>query len=164
MNDKLPITNYELGAAAPVAAAPAPSPWERARAVYADGKSPRTFEWDLILHFEHGFVFSGPDYFLMGRPVNSASPVAYVLNPEVNWPREECDCWHVWLSICPNIETLRRLMPWPLPLVSFERGGQVRFVETDRLTAFANPKLQKDTGAAAPNRESKIENPKEAGA
>jgi hypothetical protein len=131
------MTNYELGAAAPVAAAPALSPWERARGVYADGKSPRTFEWDLILHFEHGFVFSTPEVFVMGRPVRSSAPAADILNPDKNWPRAECDCWHVWLC-AGDVRGALRLMPWPLPLASFERGGEVRFASIGRIAEMAD--------------------------
>lgn len=120
---------------------PAQTPWERARAVYADGKSPRSFEHDLVLHFEHGFVFATPQYFVMGRPVKSSAPTGEILNPEITWPRDECDCWHVWLCIAPDMLTVMRLMPWHLPKVSFERSHELRLLEMERIKQF-NERIQ----------------------
>jgi len=109
-------------------ASAAVSPFERARAVYADGRSARSFEWDLMLHLERGFVFSTPEYFVMGRPVNSRAAVADILNPAVNWGRGECDCWHVWLCVCNSggLARIKELVPWPLNWVSFERDGELK--------------------------------------
>ena len=119
-------------------------PFDEARAVYADGKSPRSFEHDLVLHLEHGFVFSTPAYFVMGRPVKSSAPEYAILNPCVNWPRAECDCWHVYLC-AGDIKRAFGVMPWPLPCVSYERDGKLRFLTMEqviRTTEMANERTQ----------------------
>jgi len=108
------------------------SPFEEARAVYADGRSARSFEHDLILHLEHGCVFSEPEYFMMGRPVVWDADERDILNPEFVFPRERADCWHVYLFAGDMARAWER-MPWPLRKISFERGGRIKIFDTEQL-------------------------------
>ena len=45
------------------------SPVEEARLTY-DENSDRTFVEDLAFYMEHGYVYSGQDFFIMARPIN----------------------------------------------------------------------------------------------
>lgn len=94
--------------------------------VYDRGDCARTFREDLEAHLLNGFVFSRPDYFAMGRPVISTAAHAEIINPWHRFPSSDCDCWHVYL-FAGNIVRAFSILPWPLPLFSWERGNELRF-------------------------------------
>lgn len=102
------------------------TPYEKALEVYHREPCARTFAEDLALHFLHGFVFSTPDYFVMGRPVKSDAPHYQIVNPGFHWDREECDCWHVYLMAGDMAEAWG-VLPYPLSLISIERRNEIRF-------------------------------------
>lgn len=92
--------------------------------------NPRTFQQDLQMHLAHGYVFSTPEEFLMGRPVVSAADPADIRNPDIIFDAEDCDCWHIhayatrnsWPKKCRGlVEKVLRWMPYHLPLVSWDR-------------------------------------------
>lgn len=105
------------------------TPVERAAAVYQSEACARTFREDLEAHLLSGFVFSRPDYFIMGRPVIRTAEAALILDPWHHFPSAECDCWHVWL-MAGNTVKAWDIMPWPLEWVSFERKNELRFYRT----------------------------------
>jgi hypothetical protein len=95
------------------------SPVERAAAVYEGDWCARSFRDDLTWHLVNGFVFSRPDFFVMGRPVVSGVDPALILGQH-RFPSTICDCWHVYL-FAGNIARAWDMLPWELPLVSFTR-------------------------------------------
>jgi hypothetical protein len=101
--------------------------------VYAFEACPRTFEEDLIAHLMHGFVFSRPDIFLMGRPVISTASREDIVNPWYKFKSADCDCWHVYLC-AGNAAKALDFVPFKLPLVSFERGNKLRFLRFTSIT------------------------------
>lgn len=102
------------------------SPYEQAKAVYDREPCARSFAQDLELHMRGGFVFSRPDFFVMGRPVISTMQHAFIVNPAYRFHSAECDCWHVYL-FAGNIARAWGVLPWPLPLFSWERKNELRF-------------------------------------
>jgi len=88
----------------------------------------RTFAEDLALHFEHGFVFSTPDYFIMGRPVPKDAPAEDIVNPAIVFPRAICDCWHCYL-FAGDMAAALAVLPWALPWISFERKNELRIYD-----------------------------------
>jgi hypothetical protein len=113
---------------------------EQAMRVYTQERCARTFNEDLISHLMHGFVFSTPEYFIMGRPVVSTEDRAEIVNPEVTWPRERCDCWHIHL-MAGDTRPAWSIMPWPLPLFSFERRNDLRFYPVERIKRLSGVHL-----------------------
>jgi hypothetical protein len=79
-----------------------------------------SFREELEAHLLHGFVFSTPDVFLMGRPVPRSADVSDVWE---YWPAAECDAWFVWLAV-GRVGRLFSLMPWPLPWLGWVRQGR----------------------------------------
>lgn len=108
------------------------TPYEQAREVYAKEPCARTFEVDLRHHLLAGFVFSTPEFFIMGRPVIKGSNRDWIVNPEYRFARKDCDCWHVYL-MAGNPSAAWSIMPWPLPWFSFERRNDLRFYESPRI-------------------------------
>lgn len=102
------------------------TPVERAAEVYQREPCARSFRDDLEIHLLHGFVFSRPDFFVMGRPVIRSAPRELIVNPLHRFPSSECDTWHVYL-MAGNLAPAYSIMPWPLPWLSFERKNVLRF-------------------------------------
>lgn len=99
--------------------------------------SPRTFQQDIQLHFLHGYVFSTPEEFLMGRPVESTADQDDIRNPAVVFDREDCDCWYIYAYATRNptfenwaglVEKVLRWMPYALPLAAWERRKHNRML------------------------------------
>jgi hypothetical protein len=101
------------------------TPVERAAEAHRDDNSPRSFREDLEAHLLHGYVFSTPEYFVMGRPVKSMGNPIDLVNPWVNWPREDCDAWLVYLASGDMHQALS-CVPYPLPWVMYERGNVLK--------------------------------------
>ena len=114
------------------------SPYQRARAVYASEPCARTFEEDMEHHLRHGFVFSTPDFFVMGRGVKSKADPRIIFNPEFNFGRELQDCWHVYL-MAGDIAMAWGILPYPLPMFSLERRNELRFYRFEDIARHAQP-------------------------
>lgn len=97
------------------------SPAERAAQVYEREWCARSFREDLSWHLTNGFVFSRPDFFVMGRPVVAYTAPDCIVG-QYKYPSGICDCWHIYL-FAGNIARAWDMLPWELPLVSFERGA-----------------------------------------
>jgi hypothetical protein len=112
------------------------SPYLTARDTYEAQQSVLPFEECLLLHLEHGFVFATPEYFVMGRAVPRWAQPEHITNPKVWWPREECNCWWLYL-VSGDTQKLWDVMPYPLGWVGWERihGGksELHFAETERI-------------------------------
>lgn len=108
------------------------SPYQKARDVYALETCARTFEEDLRLHLEWGVVISRPDFFIMGRPVCSSAAPAKIVDPHFRFESIGIDCWHVYLA-AGNVARAWAYLPFPLPLISFERKNVLKFYSLDRL-------------------------------
>ncbi len=113
-------------------------PYEEAKAVYSREPCKRTFDEDVLLHLQFGFIFSTPEFFIMGRPVDSTAPAADVVNPGVSFPPESCDCWHIYL-MAGNCGKAWSIMPWHLPLVSWERRNELRFYSAKEVERLSRP-------------------------
>lgn len=101
-------------------------------AVYDRETCARSFNDDLLAHLMGGFVYSTPDYFIMGRPVMRSAPQAQIVDPTVAFPKEDCDTWHIYL-LAGDPRPAWSIMPWPLAWFSFERGNELRFYPVDRI-------------------------------
>jgi hypothetical protein len=108
------------------------TPVELAMQVYQREPCARSYDEDLYLHFINGFVFSTPEFFIMGRAVVSTEDHSEIVNPAVSFPRVRCDCWHIYLMAGDTAKAWS-IMPWPLPLFSFERRNELRFYQSERI-------------------------------
>lgn len=102
------------------------SPVEQAAAVYDSEPSVRTFREDLELHLLNGFVFSTPEFFIMGRAIERSAAHALIVNPAHRFQAELCDCWHIYLMSGSMVKAWS-IIPWQLPWFSFERKNELRF-------------------------------------
>ena len=102
------------------------SPAERAAAVYSREPCARSFREDLEAHLIHGFVVATPDAFAMARPVPRAADPDDIVDPTVNWPREECDAWLIYL-LAGDLAVTLRWLPFDLPFIGWEKRNKLRF-------------------------------------
>lgn len=97
-----------------------------------DPDRPRSFKEDLEAHLLHGYVFSGPEWFLLGRPVVSTADIELINDPWYVFPGPH-DCWyvHAYADTRSNnfvglVEKVLRYMPYALPLVAWTRQRDER--------------------------------------
>lgn len=99
--------------------------------------NPRTFQNDLSLHLLHGYVFSTPEEFIMGRAVDSRADEEDIRNPSVIFDEDECDCWLIYAyatrygspeNFRGLVEKVLRWMPYELPLVAWDRKRRNRML------------------------------------
>lgn len=107
------------------------SPIEEAVSVYQSEPCARPFVKDLEIHLLHGYVFSTPTFFVMGRPVAKWWPQRMIVDPSEN-PLGRKNCWHVYLCAGDLLGALSA-MPFTLPFTSFERNNTLKVYRTDAL-------------------------------
>jgi hypothetical protein len=100
------------------------TPVELAAAVYEREPCARTFREDLEAHLRRGWVYGRPDFFAMGRPVDSKAERGDIVNPWVQFASP--DAWLVYL-MAGDWRRALSLLPYPLPLIGWERGNILRF-------------------------------------
>lgn len=107
------------------------TPFEQLAAQY--GQHGISLHQYVRLHLKSGFVFSTPEYFVMGRPVPRTVDPSLIRNPNVTFTREQSDAW--WIhGMAGDMGELIRIMPWPLEWIGFERFDEFpRFYKLERL-------------------------------
>ena len=99
----------------------------------------------LELHYKHGYVFSTPEFFVMGRAVCSDGHVPCIQDATLNdWryadgrPRTP-DAW--WLhGAAGNMERVWSCLPYTLPFIGFERfDAECRFYAIDTVRRLTIP-------------------------
>lgn len=111
------------------------TPIDEARAVYLREPCRRTFEVDLELHLQNGYVFSTPKLFLMGRPVLRIANPEDIVNPAFIF--EHYDAWLIYLA-AGDFREFFRFEPFPLKWYGWERENMLRFFLSSTVKRCAN--------------------------
>ena len=90
------------------------------------------FYYILDLHFLHGYVYSTPDYFAMGRPVDKEVVRDDLIDPRVTSPKERQNCWFIYY-VSGNMVKAFDNLPFFLPYCLFERKGILKFYKLEKL-------------------------------
>ena len=106
------------------------TPAEQAALVYTQEPCANTFEHDLYWHLQNGYVFSTPDYFIMGRPVDVSAPDSMQLDPSVKFNAP--NGWLVWLA-AGEIACFNDIAPYRLPFIGFQRRNRLRWYKAEKL-------------------------------
>lgn len=122
------------------------TPYEEAAKVYAKEACLRSLFEDVHLHLLNGYVISRPDFFIMGRHVNSKADPAKITEPTWLFHPDECDCWHIAL-MTGDVARCFAALPWPLPLVSFERKNDLRFYPLESIRRLSAGGIYATSGA-----------------
>ena len=102
------------------------SPLLKAAQVYRTEPCVRTFKEDLEIHLLTGFVYSTPDYFIMGRPVDRYGDPALIVDPTYPFPRDQWNCWHIYL-MAGDVTKCWEREPIVFPWVSWEKRNKLKF-------------------------------------
>ncbi len=96
------------------------------------------FVEDHRLHLLHGYVFSTPTLFVMGRPIDRFDDWPRLKDPLVRYPPERENCWWLFL-LAGEAREAWRYLPYPLPYIGWERRGKPRFFESRKLFPHTVP-------------------------
>jgi hypothetical protein len=116
------------------------TPAERIHALYSD--CDRSFRGDLEQHLLNGYVFSTPEFFLMGRAVDSTASMEDINDPSLAFPRDRQDCWLVYayadiMGSSPRglVKNVLTMMPYHLPMVAWQRKrhSRLRYYQINQL-------------------------------
>jgi hypothetical protein len=100
------------------------SPIEKIRREYILRPEDHSFEWYVNWHIERGFVFSTPDFFIMGFAVDSMR-LRQGLQP-IDCHNPAGDCWYLF-AMAGSMSKAWSIMPWELPFLAWHRdrdGGK----------------------------------------
>lgn len=96
------------------------SPYARMAQKYADNPQERPFSYYVVWHMMHGFCFSTPEFFIMGRLATKRfieeNPIQFLWNAKPNDP----DTWYVHAA-SGDLSKAWSILPYPLPWLAFER-------------------------------------------
>jgi hypothetical protein len=81
-----------------------------------------SFRAVLEAHLLHGYVFAGPDWFVMGRAVGGNDSSLWLDFGHL-FPVEQCDAWCI-TAAAGDWRAALRLFPYPLPWVLWQRFGR----------------------------------------
>jgi hypothetical protein len=107
------------------------TPYEEAQGVYQKEVCARDFRTDLHLHLIHGYVFSTPEGFIMGRPVYRGGRYEEITNPAFRFPLP--DAWLVYLAAGDGLRVFFQYEPYELPWIGWERNNKLRFYRTEQI-------------------------------
>lgn len=114
------------------------SPFDQATKVYETEPCARSFEADLLLHFQHGYVVSTPEAFAMVRRVRHDWPIERLREP---WETAaDGDCWWIWL-LAGRLTIAARWLPFDLPWIGYERGNVPVLREADGFISACKARL-----------------------
>lgn len=129
------------------------TPAEHASAFYGD-----TFAEVVAAHLQNGYLFAGPDFFVMGRAVPVGVEDSTALDFNKVFHAEQCNAWFVAYFAGDLLAGLRHF-PRPLPYIIFARdNGKLRRYKVESLTRIAygiqtkrpNEAAEAKRGAATP--------------
>lgn len=109
------------------------TPFERAEGIYLKSVTKRSFETELRLYHQNGFVYSTPTSFLMGRPVCHDWSYADLSNP-AKVARGEADCWWIGAAAGDMKEFMLLHQPFHLKFYGWEKNdGRARVWHAQRV-------------------------------
>lgn len=111
------------------------TPFDLAASIYESEPCANTFEHDLLAHMQHGYVFSTPQSFIMGRPVDRHAGGAELFDITFTPPRERQNAWFVW-AYSGDIAHALQFLPYRLPWVVFQRKNDLRTYPMERFESF----------------------------
>lgn len=121
------------------------TPFEEMAQWYANHPTEQSFAWYVDWHLKHGFVFSTPEFFVLGRPVLRAAGEARICEPTHLFNPDDCDCWYLH-ALAGDMGKVWGIMPWPLGWIAFERTRdgkrELQVLPTERLRFFSENPLQ----------------------
>lgn len=105
----------------------------------------RSLRWYEEIHLDCGFVFSTPDFFVMGRPVRKYAPLEQILDVTHHFDPATCDTWYVF-QMAGDIRKVWSILPQELPWVCWHREGDLEPDGTERLRFYETRRVMRLSG------------------
>lgn len=97
------------------------------------------FAYYVDRHFQYGFLFSTPEFFVMGRPVMRGARAELIRDPSATFDGMAVDAWWVHGAV-GNLRAMWDVMPAALPYLGFERwDDNPRFYPIETLRRLSIP-------------------------
>ena len=105
------------------------------------------FAHHLELHYAHGFVFSTPAFFIMGRPVDRHASATFIRDPKYKEAEGKCNAW--WIhGMAGDVAKAWDILPWPMAWIGFERfDNDLRFYSAEDIRRLTIPTNEMATSA-----------------
>lgn len=107
-----------------------------AKAAYEACDPPYSWGEVLNAHLGQGYCVSTTEYFICARPVCVGAPECELLDPNFEFPVQQCDAWMVYIAAGAALPSLWTVQPLDLPWVMFYR------LQSNRLRVYSNQRLQ----------------------
>ena len=85
-----------------------------------DDDCTRGFDDDLCYYLMNGWVYSGEDAFIMGRPITKRYS-NFALDQRFNYKKEEWDTWFVYLAAGTGVRRFQELAPFKTDWICWHR-------------------------------------------
>jgi hypothetical protein len=113
------------------------SPYERIKQLYDDKPEQDSFDHYVAMHMRTGFVFSTPEFFIMGTPRIKDS-----LQGDCHDASQPPDTWFIF-AMAGDTSKAWSILPYELPYIAWERdrphGKELHIYPTARIRAMCNP-------------------------
>ena len=98
-----------------------------------DDDCDRSFDDDLCYYLMNGWVYSGDDAFIMGKPITKRYS-SFVLDEGFNYNENELDTWFVYLAAGTGVRRFQELAPFRTEWVCWHRRAdrRLRFFNWDK--------------------------------
>ena len=122
------------------------SPYEKIRHAYIQHPQEETFEHYVDWHLKNAFLFSTPEFFIMGREVPKmvielSGKVELRKFPHALWTP---DTWYIH-AMAGDMSKAWSILPWPLPWIAFERirGGarELTILPFQKIYSLSHPHI-----------------------
>jgi hypothetical protein len=114
------------------------SPYETIKALYDLRPEPQPFEAYVRGHLERGFVFSTPDFFIMGLPTTKE----WLRSKGHSDTSLKADTWFIF-AMAGDTSKAWSILPYELPFLAWERdrphGKELHIYPIQRIRALCTP-------------------------
>lgn len=111
-------------------------PIHLAERAHAAQHGPRSFQEDVQLHLSRGVVVATCRVFVLARPVFTAWPSKFLVDPTRTADEGDGRAW--WLYLLGGDWAQAALhMPYYLPIIGWERHGRVHWLRTSTIVRHA---------------------------
>lgn len=99
---------------------------------YLSNKNGTKSSWNTLIswHLINGYLFSTPDIFIMGLPVDSSAPLSEIEDPTNSFLKKNIDAWYISVAALTPDTSLSRFFifePYYLPKIGFYRRNKFRW-------------------------------------
>jgi hypothetical protein len=119
------------------------TPYARTKADWYKRPREQTLEWYEDAHKRNGFVFSTPDFYVMGRPVMKGAPDHQIKDVLLKFPPRAVDTWYVFL-LCGDPVKAWSILPFELPWICWKRDTD----ESEELRFYDARTIRRLSGAS----------------